>query len=136
MIDKALKDKLMTYIVTAIAGSAYSSLARYAPNVTPPDVEKLTDPIILIDLDDVGNTQFDLGSRTVRKTGFITVTLIVKEGQGINLMSEFKGFMDTLGACVSNSVTYRPPEEIYSPVKFKGWEPTCIALPFQTEIYR
>ena len=133
MINTTLKNKMLTYIATALAASTYSTLKVYGPNVEPPDLETAVDPMLLIDIDDVGNKQFTLGSRSTRKTGFVTVTLLVKEGQGINFMSGFKGFMDGIGLYISDGITYKAPVEIMSPAKFKGWEPTCIALPYQLD---
>lgn len=135
MISKTIKNKLLTYILTAISGSVYNSYALYGPNEEAPDVETLLNPVILIDIDDVGNSQFALGSRATRKNGFITVTLLVKEGSGINTISEFKEFMDGLGLARSNNVTYKEPVVIPTPAKYKGWEPTSVALPYQLENY-
>ena len=135
MISKAWKNVMVTYLSTALAGSSFSSYDKYWPNTTLPDIETLTSPIILVDLDDVTNRQFTLGSRSARKTGFITVTLLVKEGSGINLISEFKEFMDTIGLRVQSGVTYKEPRVLASPAKFKGWEPTCVGLPYQIDNY-
>ena len=137
MINQTIKNLFMSYINAALASSQFSTTPVYGPNVTPPDVEATTasGPMILIDIDDVDNKQFTLGSRSTRKKGFITLTLLVKEGQGINLISEFKGFVDGIGLLTVNGVMYKAPVEIKSPAKFKGWEPTCVGLPYQFDNY-
>lgn len=136
MINKTIKDKLMTYIGTKLAAStAFGSVEVFGPNTEVPDVESRTAPLIVVDIDDVGNKQFALGSRVTRKTGFVTVTLFVKVGAGINTVSEFKGLMDSIGLARANGITYKEPVEVMVPAQYKGWAPVSIALPFSLENY-
>ena len=134
MINRTIKDKLLTYVTTAISADAtFGSVEMFGPNAGEPDVEKRTDPLITIDLMETLNRQFDLGSRTTRKTGMVVVTLFVREGTGLNLVSEFKGLMDSIGLERSSGITYKEPVEIGTPKQYKGWAPTSVALPFMLE---
>lgn len=136
MINTVIKNKLMTYVQTLIsADPTFGSYDLYGPNIEDPDLESTDDDIITIDIDEYNNEQFALGSRTTRKTGAVVVTLFVKAGTGINLISEFKGFMDSIGLAQSDNVTYKEPVEVMTPAEYKGWEPTSISLPFQVENY-
>lgn len=134
MLNTTLKNTILTYITTAIAGNAtFSSVEQFGPNDEDPDVETRTLPLITIDLDETGNRQYALGSRNTRKTGHLVVTLFVRVGSGINLASEFKGFMDSIGLQRVNGVTYKEPLEVMVPKEYKGWAPVSVALPFMLD---
>lgn len=134
MLSTTLKNKLMTYISGALTGSTtFSAVEVFGPNDQDPDVESRTAPLLTIDIDEIENRQYALGSRSTRKTGHIVVTLFVRVGTGINLVSEFKGFMDGIGLRRTSGVTYKEPFEIAVPKSYKGWAPVSVALPFMLD---
>lgn len=134
MLNRTLKDKIMSYIsMSLIANSTFSSLEVFGPNTEVPDTETRVASFLTIDIDEIGNRQYSLGSRGTRKIGHVVVTLFVRVGTGINLASEFKGFMDGIGLRRTNGITYKEPIEIAVPEKYKGWAPVSVALPYMLD---